>query len=335
VSFETFLIVASGGLFVGIFSGMFGIGGGTMIVPLLHLAFGVPVLGAASTSLFTIAPTAISGASKHIRLKTVDAKAGVLIGVAGALTSALGAWLSDYLSDMVLVLLTAAVILYSAIRMIARSGKPDAGTAAAANTAASTADANTTAAAAAAADTAAAATTVAAASTANTADAAATATVAAAATTTVAAAAADTAAASSTATTASSPVLSSRQNVIAVTVGLFAGLLAGLAGVGGGFIIVPLGIAFLGFSMYRAVGTSLIAIAIIAIPGIISHALLGHIWYLYGLALMVGTIPGAQLGARLAMRLPERVLRCAFGVLLIFSGCMLVLNQVIAGGGAV
>jgi uncharacterized membrane protein YfcA len=129
------------------------------------------------------------------------------------------------------------------------------------------------------------------------------------------------------------PAAASRVRLpVLVCLGLFAGLIAGVVGVGGGFIIVPIGIAYLGYSFKRASGTSLLAIAFIAVPGIITHALLGHIWYLYGIALMVGSIPGANLGARLITRIPERAARFAFGGLLIFSGTLLIINRVLWGG---
>jgi uncharacterized membrane protein YfcA len=113
-----------------------------------------------------------------------------------------------------------------------------------------------------------------------------------------------------------------------IGLGLFAGMIAGAIGVGGGFIIVPISIAYFGYNFARASGTSLLAIAFIALPGIITHALLGHIYYLEGLALMLGSIPGANLGARLIAKIPERTARLAFGGLLVLSALMLVVNQV-------
>jgi uncharacterized membrane protein YfcA len=114
-----------------------------------------------------------------------------------------------------------------------------------------------------------------------------------------------------------------------ICLGLFAGALAGFVGVGGGFIIVPITVSYFGYSLKQASGTSLLAIAFIALPGIVTHALLGHIWYLYGIALIIGSIPGANIGARIIGRLPEKLARLSFGGLLIVSGVMLVLNQVL------
>ena len=311
MSFEVFLIVAVGGLVVGVLSGMFGIGGGTMIVPLLNLVFGVPIAGAAATSLFVIAPTAVSGGIRHMQQKTADIRMGLLIGTAGAMTSAFGAWLSESAPSLVLVTLTAMVILYSASRMFKPISIPKVDAPPGEGKETDGVDAIDS-----ASDIGAVVVTG---------------TVGAPSANTNVAAPASGTTAPAAGTTAPAPSgLLTRQNIIAVVLGLFAGLIAGLVGVGGGFIIVPMTITLLGFSMHRAAGTSLLAIAIIAIPGIISHALLGHIWYLYGLALLVGTIPGAFLGARLAMHVPERALRLAFGVLLVFSGCMLIVNQLMS-----
>jgi uncharacterized membrane protein YfcA len=117
------------------------------------------------------------------------------------------------------------------------------------------------------------------------------------------------------------------QTLATLCMGLFAGSIAGIVGVGGGFIIIPFSIAFFGYTFKQASGTSLLAISLIALPGIITHAILGHVWYLYGIALIVGSIPGANLGARLIRRIPERAARFMFGGLLVVSGVMLVVNH--------
>ena len=91
--------------------------------------------------------------------------------------------------------------------------------------------------------------------------------------------------------------------------------------------MVPLMTAWLGIPMKRTSGTSLIAIIILAIPGVIQQAFLGHIDYLAGIMLCAGAIPGAVLGARLVPRVPERTLRFIFAGLLAVAAVMLVINE--------
>ena len=108
---------------------------------------------------------------------------------------------------------------------------------------------------------------------------------------------------------------------------MIAGLASGYVGVGGGFIMVPLMLAVLGIPMSLASGTSLIAIMILAIPGVIEQGLLGNIEYLAGIAIVVGSIPGALVGARLVRMVPERQLRFIFGGFLLVAAVMLMLNE--------
>ncbi len=110
-------------------------------------------------------------------------------------------------------------------------------------------------------------------------------------------------------------------------IGLVAGLASGYVGVGGGFIMVPLMLSIIGIPMRKASGTSLIAVMILAIPGVIEQAVIGNINYLAGIAVVVGSIPGAVLGARLVTKVPERALRILFGCFLIVAAVMLALNE--------
>ena len=66
----SFFIAALVGVGVGVLSGLLGIGGGTVMVPLFRLAFGMEPIAATATSLFTIVPTSISGMWKHVKNKT-------------------------------------------------------------------------------------------------------------------------------------------------------------------------------------------------------------------------------------------------------------------------
>ncbi len=99
-------------------------------------------------------------------------------------------------------------------------------------------------------------------------------------------------------------------------IGGLAGLYSGFLGLGGGFVLVPTMTRFLGFPMKRAIGTSLTAVAILAIPGTITHGLLGNIDWPMALALIVGVVPGALVGARLSMGSSEKALRIGFAALL-------------------
>jgi hypothetical protein len=92
-------------------------------------------------------------------------------------------------------------------------------------------------------------------------------------------------------------------------VGLVAGFVSGLLGVGGGIIMVPAFTALLGMPLKRALGTSLVIIAILVIPGTAVHVALGHVDWAIFASLVVGVVPGARIGARIATGAKERTLR--------------------------
>ena len=91
--------------------------------------------------------------------------------------------------------------------------------------------------------------------------------------------------------------------------------------------MVPLMLSLVGITMKQASGTSLVAVAILAVPGVISQALLGNVHYLAGIAVAVGSIPGAIVGARLVQVVPERQLRFLFGGFLFVAAAMLIANE--------
>ena len=123
------------------------------------------------------------------------------------------------------------------------------------------------------------------------------------------------------------PDLTRKHYLQGAGIGLVAGLASGYVGVGGGFIMVPMMLAILSIPMSLAAGTSLIAIMILAIPGVIEQAILGNISYFAGISIVVGTIPGAVIGARLVRVIPERQLRFAFGGFLLVAAVLLMLNE--------
>jgi hypothetical protein len=96
-------------------------------------------------------------------------------------------------------------------------------------------------------------------------------------------------------------------------VGVVAGLLSGLLGIGGGIVIVPALAGLLGVPLKRALGTSLVAVVVLVIPGTIVHAELGNIDWAATLFLVIGAVPGARLGATIALGTKERTLRLMVG----------------------
>jgi uncharacterized membrane protein YfcA len=96
-------------------------------------------------------------------------------------------------------------------------------------------------------------------------------------------------------------------------IGALAGLVSGLLGIGGGLVMVPLLAGRLGMPLKRALGTSLLAIVALVVPGTVVHASLGHLDLGIGLALVVGAVPGARIGAAAALGAKERTLRFVVG----------------------
>lgn len=109
--------------------------------------------------------------------------------------------------------------------------------------------------------------------------------------------------------------------------GAVAGLYSGFLGLGGGFVIVPALVRYFAFPAKRAVGTSLIVVSILAVPGTITHYLLGNVEVDLALLLALGVVPGALLGARITAVANERVVRVGFAVMLMVVGGTLAAHE--------
>ena len=115
-----------------------------------------------------------------------------------------------------------------------------------------------------------------------------------------------------------------------LAVGLGGGFVSGLLGVGGGIVLIPAFLYLLHLPIKKAFGTSLAVVAVIAIPGTIVHALLGHISGWLFLFLTIGVIPGAYLGARISIGARERFLYAGFGIVLGAFGVLFIVNEIIS-----
>ena len=321
-----FVVPALVGVLIGIASGLLGIGGGTVMVPIFRLAFGMSATMSTATSLFAIIPTSISGAISHVRGKTCIPALGIAAGLGGACLSPVGVWLAQLSPDWLVMLAAALIIGYSAINMfkkafkVPRAGQPAEG----ADAAASPSTRSSGASEGSRAEARVASATARISGTGETlADSSATSDSSSA--TPSLASSGEPAASASTVDESS---LSRKQLLQGAAIGLVAGLASGYVGVGGGFIMVPLMLSIIGIPMRKASGTSLIAVMILAIPGVIEQGIIGNINYLAGIAVVIGTIPGAVIGAKLVTKVPERTLRLLFGCFLIVAAVMLVLNEV-------
>lgn len=104
----------------------------------------------------------------------------------------------------------------------------------------------------------------------------------------------------------------SRAYTVFIGIGLLAGLLSGLFGVGGGTVIVPLLVLLLHFDQRLAAGTSLAAIVPTASVGVVSYAITGSVAWIPAIILAVGAVVGAQAGTRLLPRISQTALRWGF-----------------------
>ncbi|MEM6453420.1 MAG: sulfite exporter TauE/SafE family protein, partial [Cyanobacteria bacterium P01_D01_bin.105] len=102
-----------------------------------------------------------------------------------------------------------------------------------------------------------------------------------------------------------------------VMTGAIAGFMAGLLGIGGGVIMVPLQMALLGEPIKRAIQTSLGVVVITAIASTFGHALQGNVVWAAGFILGLGGLISAQLSSRLLPKLPDHVVSLLFRSLLI------------------
>jgi uncharacterized membrane protein YfcA len=104
--------------------------------------------------------------------------------------------------------------------------------------------------------------------------------------------------------------------LLLMSIGVGAGLLSGLLGVGGGVIMVPAFTELAGVRIKPAIASSLACVGVLALPSTITHAFLGDIDWRFALLLAVGVVPGARIGAHLAIRADRRTLRLSVAIFL-------------------
>jgi uncharacterized membrane protein YfcA len=117
-----------------------------------------------------------------------------------------------------------------------------------------------------------------------------------------------------------------RRSLGLTLIGTLAGVFSGLFGVGGGTVIVPLLILWLGYDERTATGTSLAAIAFIAAFGVAVQATYGNVRVLDGLLIGVPAVAGVLLGTWLQQRVGVRLISVLFAAVLVASAVELLVQ---------
>lgn len=106
--------------------------------------------------------------------------------------------------------------------------------------------------------------------------------------------------------------------IILVIIGIFSGILGGMVGVGGGIVIVPALIYFLGFNQLDAQGTSLALIMFpVGILGVMQYYKQGHVDFNIVLFIAIGFVVGSFLGSKISLSIPQETVRKVFALLMI------------------
>jgi uncharacterized membrane protein YfcA len=117
-----------------------------------------------------------------------------------------------------------------------------------------------------------------------------------------------------------------RRSLRLAAIGTLAGLFSGLFGVGGGSVIVPLLVLWLGYEEHAAAATSLAAIIFIAGFAALTQGLYGNVHVLDAVLIGVPAVAGVLIGTWLQQRLPARTVALLFAAVLVLSAIELVLR---------
>jgi uncharacterized membrane protein YfcA len=244
------------GLGVGVLVGATGMGGGSLMTPLLIIVFGVQPVVAVGTDLAYAAVTKTVGGWQHFRRGTVFPRLALWLGIGSCPGALVGVWLLDRLRDAIgkdfdtfmlcsiagALLLTGGLILWRALARSVHDRERGAFR------------------------------------------------------------------------------METRHKVAAVALGAFVGFVLGITSAGSGTLI-SIGL-IIGFRLTprRVVGTDVAHAAVLLWVAALAHVASGNIDFGLAGTILIGSIPGVWLGTHLAMRLPERGLRPALGIVLLASG---------------
>lgn len=240
--FVELLTLVGWGLFSGLLAGILGIGGGTVLVPIIKSLGYTPVQAVATSSL-AIVMTSVSGSVQNWRMGNLNLRRVILLALPSLFTAQLGVWIASSIPPYILLAAFACFLIVNifltSLRKLAIARN---------NIANGSAKFN--------------------------------------------------------------PALAR------IITGGISGTLAGLFGIGGGVILVPLQIVLLGEKIKPAIQTSLAVIVLTSISACIGHAYRGNILWFEGIVLGFGGLIGAQVSSRFLPKLPDKLVTISFDLLL-------------------
>jgi uncharacterized membrane protein YfcA len=115
--------------------------------------------------------------------------------------------------------------------------------------------------------------------------------------------------------------------IFLIGVGLLAGFLSGILGIGGGVVMVPL-LLVIGFSQHQAQGTSLAAmLPPVTLLAVLQYSKEGHVDWKLALVISATFIIGGLFGSKLAVAIDEKLLKRIFGVLMLFIAVKMIVGK--------
>ena len=115
--------------------------------------------------------------------------------------------------------------------------------------------------------------------------------------------------------------------VLLMFIGLIAGILSGLIGIGGGIIMVPM-LLILGFSQQQAQGTSLAALLPpVTLFAVINYHKAGFIDWRYAIIISLVFVIGGYFGSKIAVNIDQKTLKKIFGILLLLIGTKMLFSK--------
>tara|TARA_B100001758_G_C18118810_1_gene457597 strand:- start:294 stop:662 length:369 start_codon:yes stop_codon:yes gene_type:complete len=116
--------------------------------------------------------------------------------------------------------------------------------------------------------------------------------------------------------------------IILIIIGFLAGILSGMVGVGGGILIIPLLIIFLGFTQHQAQGTALFAmLPPIGILAAINYYKEGFVRWEYSLVIALTFVIGGYFGSKISVSLPDQTVRRLFGFVMLIGAIKMLFSK--------